>query len=312
MTTIPDIIPQRFRPILTTKSWCVCGMDKIPADYTRYGSPLFWKKEREKLLTLQDLQRYVPHYQGFGFIAGEDGGNQIRYIDLDGCLEDGVAKNSRIDELLNSRELFPTFVEVSSSGNGLHVFFESSPFPETAIRSDVSKGKIYCCRFVKVTGVPYKGLDYPVKTLSDQELAVVLRVLGEQPPPRPLTPVRTYQGVMDGESWDTVLTEAGIEHRPAPYTGKERHGKMVLEAWLIPCPNITMHSNYGKPSTFRMDAAVLERYDDGTSSCTCNHNHCAVALRPNLLRLLWQEIKAPRIARGKQLLADLGVMRDGI
>jgi hypothetical protein len=49
-------------------------------------------------------------------------------------------------------------------------------------------------------------------------------------------------------------------------------------------------------------------WNDGTTSCTCNHNSCTPALRPNLLKKLWQQVREGRQEQARQRLRKMGLM----
>jgi hypothetical protein len=230
-------------------------------------------------------------------------------MDLDHALVNGKPKNDSISNFITSAL---TFVEISSSGAGLHLFFEYVPsFEEYGLRKDFCDGKFYPSRFIKLTGTVYEDNDYIIHHLTDREFENIKDVLSEN---RPL-PVPRSINISCGSfaSWDEILNDAGIIHIQANnYVGKERRGRIAIEAWKIPCPNRKKHSDHGRPWDFGADAAILIKWDDGSSSLTCNHNACDPVKRPNLLRLLWQEIKEPKIHRGTELLKKMGVTEDGL
>ena len=306
---IPEIITQQFNQFKDIRCWCVCSKDKMPLDTTVSGYRLLrWIEERYKLLTLSELRGYTPLYDGFGLIIGELGDNAIRCIDLDHCLENGEPKNEKITEFL---EAFHTFTEISSSGTGLHLFFEYPvKFDEFNLRKDFSEGKAYCSRFIKLTGIIYKNFGYMVRYITDREFENIRNELSENRPVYVPSSPANFNGIE--RSWNDILNEAGIIHIRAGYEGKERRGLVAIEAWKIPCPNRNKHSDHHRPGDFSADAAILIRWSDGSSSLTCNHNACSPLKRPNLLRLLWREIKGPKILRGKELLKKMGVPQDGI
>lgn len=98
---------------------------------------------------------------GLGFALGDG----IGCIDLDDCLDDGVVAGwaQRILDACPA-----TFVEVSQSGKGLHVF---GLLPEAHGRNLRSKGstvEVYSAgRFIAVTGVPFRGSVPRLADLSD-------------------------------------------------------------------------------------------------------------------------------------------------
>jgi hypothetical protein len=305
MVDVSPVIINRFQPWEKVRCWCVCDAQKVPQDTTRPG-PLKWIAERDKLLTLKELVSFAPKYDGYGLIVGERGDNMLRCMDLDHALINGVPKNENIVNFLESAL---TFVEISSSGAGLHLFFEYPvAFEEFGLRSDFCEGKFYPSRFIKLTGNIYQDHDYMIYHLIDREFENIRNVLVENMPrfaPRTLTPVASCGS---SAAWHDILNEAGIMHFQSNYAGKERRGRIAIEAWKIQCPNRKKHSDHHRPGDFSADAAILVRWDDGSSSLTCNHNACKPEKRPNLLRLLWQEIKAPQIEEGNRLLKKMGAI----
>jgi hypothetical protein len=303
MVEVSPVIINRFQPWESVRCWCVCNDKKVPQDTTRPG-PLRWIEERGKLLTLRELVEVTPKYDGYGLIIGERGDNMLRCMDLDHALMNGIPKNKEIISFIESAL---TFVEISSSGAGLHLFFEyPTRFEEFGLRSDFCEGKFYPSRFIKLTGNVYQDHDYMIYHLTDRELDNIRSVLSENRPQ--YTPRNPTISCGSYATWDEILNSAGIIHRPVAYSGKERHGHIALETWKIPCPNRKKHSDHGRPGDFSADAAILIRWNDGSSSLTCNHNACKPETRPNLLRLLWQEIKAPQIEEGRRLLRKMGVI----
>lgn len=102
----------------------------------------------------------APHGAGLGFVLNGDG---IVCIDLDGCLSEGRLA-SWATEILN---LCPrTFVEVSPSGNGLHIWGYGEVETGRVIR-DGRKVEIYGRgRYICVTGKRFRGSTVKLADLS--------------------------------------------------------------------------------------------------------------------------------------------------
>lgn len=304
MTAIPPCIEEKFKGILNTRCWCVCNADKIPI---RAGTNdlLQWGQHPEHLLTFHELRGFADQYPGFGIICGEMGSNMLRFVDLDECLNDqGAIINPTVKEFLDA---FKTWVEKSVRGKGLHALFEyPKPFDEFGINKNICGGKVYSSRFLRLTGDTFGEYDYLIQFVSDREFEGIKRIGEQRIQPADPTVRRTFTG--EREAWGIVLADEGIPCLPAGYDGRERHGKIIIESWKIPCPNRAKHSDHGRYNDFSADAAILCRYNDGSSSLTCNHNACDPGTRPNLLRLLWTEIRRNRAERTRGILKEMGLI----
>ncbi|MFF2621231.1 bifunctional DNA primase/polymerase [Oerskovia jenensis] len=95
---------------------------------------------------------------GLGFVLGDG----VGCIDLDHCLVDGVPLPWARQIL---RSLPPTYIEVSQSGEGLHIFGLLPPAPGRKIRDGVRSVEWYSTgRYIAVTADSFAG---SVSTLAD-------------------------------------------------------------------------------------------------------------------------------------------------
>jgi hypothetical protein len=307
---IPPTITDRFNPWSDSLCWCLCNEQKQPIN-RHTGNLLAWKLHPgDHVNTLDTISGYLKDMprSGFGIIVGKDNG--LACFDLDDALgSDGKIINPLVKEFL---DILGTFVEVSTSGAGLHAFVELiEPHPEFGLDKDkFCGGKFYPARFIKLTGNVYDGYDLPIKTINKRDCEIVQNKIGITPVIIPAPVNRTaYTG--KSRNWSDILSEAGILHISAPqYIGKSRqHGittRTCIASWKIQCPNKAAHSDHHRIGDFSADAAILSQWDDGTSSCTCNHNSCNPALRPNLLHKLWLQVHKARRKDANEILRKIG------
>ena len=316
MVEIPPVIQRKFRSLTNIKCWCFCSKDKIPVQLKDPQLHLPWVKNPDLgMITLSELIKYAPLHVGFGIFTSKKYG--LGCLDFDHLLKDGEpVYNNKLDKFL---EICPTFVEISSSGNGLHAFYNYDQTDENVkeFQIDIKKfnitssdenigGKFYCDkRFIKLTGNVYKDNTYEIyhfDKLGYHQLEKAISVQVEQPIYKKSSIQTSFT-----RSWSDILSENGIIHIAAPeYTGKvsPKSKKEVVECWKIPCPNRNNHQTR-RAGDVSADLAILSRYSDGSSSCTCNHNSCDPMKRPNLLQKLWDEIhKTSDI----QKLKDMGLL----
>ena len=309
---IPPSIKERFAAYADIDCWCLCNDLKQPINRWT-GNLLPWKMHPgDSVTTMGKLDEYLKDLprSGYGIIIGRD--NTLVCFDLDDSLNpDGTVINPLVGEFL---AVLGTFTEISSSGTGLHAFVNiDAPHPEYGFDTEkFCKGKFYPARFIKITGNVFSGYDLPIKSLTKRDCEIIQNKIGIVPAVIP-APVnrRAYTG--KSRNWDDILTEAGILHISAPqYVGSVRqHGtvsRTCTAAWKITCPNKAAHSDHHRTGDFSADAAILSQWDDGTSSCTCNHNSCNPALRPNLLHKLWKQVHKARDNLARDRLHAMGVM----
>jgi hypothetical protein len=322
---IPEIIQKRFSQFADCKCWGFCNNEKVPVQLKNPERRTSWKNNPDLgVVTLPELIKFAPLHVGFGIFTSRELG--IGCLDFDHFLQNGEpAFNNRLDEFL----LYSTFAEISSSGNGVHAFYFFPPndphakeFPislkKFGINLSVAEmdkldkncpgGKFYCdSHFIKLTGRIYKDNDYLVRYLNDGEYDSFERAVTTKVIPKKTTSFQSSFGL--GRPWADILSEAGILHPEATgYVGKvsPRSKKLCIEALKIPCPNRMNHKTH-RPGDVSAEMAILCKYEDGSSSVTCNHHSCAPEGKPNLLQKLWDEIKQPSVEAGEAALKRLGV-----
>jgi len=296
---IPDSIRHWFAPWADIHCWVLCNQDKIPVN-RHTGNPLPWKiHPGNHVNTLDAIAEYQKKNRksgyGFGIILGRE--NSLGCFDFDHALgPDVVPINPAVSEVL---DVMSTFAEISVSGTGLHAFVNlDEHFPEYGFKKEFCDGKFYPERFIKLTGDIFPGYDLPVKSLTRRDCEIIRNKIGVEPVNIPIPANRAaYTG--KSRNWSDILTEVGIMHISAPqYVGHNRqHGlssRVCISAWKIQCPNVSAHSDHHRRGDFSADAAILSQWNDGSSSCTCNHNSCNPAMRPNLLHKLWQQVHRAR------------------
>jgi hypothetical protein len=309
---IPISIKERFAPWADCECWCLCNENKQPINRWT-GNQLYWKtRPGDSINTMSVINESLKDMprSGFGIIVGK--GNDLACFDLDDALDtDGKIINPLAKEFL---DILGSLVEISTSGSGLHAFVElEGTYAEFGFdKTKFCGGKFYPSRFIKLTGDVFDGFDLPIKTINKKDCEIVQNKIGIARPDLPLPAKHTaYSG--KSRNWSDILSEAGILHITAnQYVGHSRqHGIMsrtCTDAWKITCPNVTAHSDHHRHGDFSADAAILSQWDDGSSSCTCNHNGCNPALRPNLLHKLWQQVHKARDEQARARLHAMGLM----
>jgi len=300
--TLPNAILTRFSHWENVICWVVCNEKKQPCD-KRTGFLAKWRTDpQDNIITLTELEtlyelEVVDRWGGFGIILGQD--NLLCCIDFDHVLDDnGDIINPEVAAFIEDAK---TFVEKSSGGHGLHAFFLlESPHEEYSLRKTFCDGKFYVDRFIKMTGNVYKDYDYPIRTIREHGFNIIKSRIGELEEIRQNS-THTYTGD-NTETWESILSRAGIPIVQSNYSGKVRRGKLVIESWRIECPNRAAHrtDRVGDPSAH---LAVLNKYTDGSTSVSCSHNSCSPHSHPNLLQKLWDKIKTN--ARKNKLLASV-------
>lgn len=300
--------------------------------------------EIERWLPLHDRSRsgfgiFTGRFEGCKYGLG--------CLDFDHFLDKATGEpdyGNKLDKLL---ERMPTFAEKSVSDEGVHGFFrydKSDPNTQGSKNIDIKKmgiilenflseeeirlislskddperiekgikkympgGAIYTdMHFINMTGNVYKNNDNALCILNRDDFSALLATVTTQTA-LPVIKRPTYQSSFS-RSWSDILCEAGIPHVQATdYIDKSPHGKLQIEAWKIPCPNRKNHQSK-RPGDVSADRAILIRYSDDTSACTCKHNSCHPSKRPNLLKKLWDEIKEPKRKSGEEYLKKMGII----
>ena len=297
-----DTIKTQFAPWQNIPMWTLCNQEKQPVKPD--GSLLQWKQNPgDNINTLDTIIGRMKSGFGFGLIVGLH--NSLVCYDFDNALDEkGNIINPKVREFI---ELVGSFTEISSGGKGLHLFViaelpDGVTLQEYGFKKSFCDGKCYPSRFIKNTGICLAEYDLPVKTLTKGELDTIERKIGNTQIPPSFKKVKapSETTVSYNASWDEILSEVGILHTRSQYHGKPRTypdgtTRIALESYRIPCPNRHNHTGAEKrKKQFGPDAAILTRWDDGTSSVTCNHNACDPGNHPNLLQMLWNEIKPAR------------------
>lgn len=311
-------IKNHFRPWSDIECWVLSNDRKQPCtihsgEYVlgeekkaySLGDMLRWREEPQDHITtlnrvLSVLEKMPPSY-GFGVILSHK--NNILCFDFDHALENGEIKNLEVKEFVS---VVSSFTEISSSGNGLHVFVDADvpedySIDEYGFKEQYGDGKFYDARFIKMTGNCLDNFDVPVRVLNRHELDTIKRKISAEYIPPVFKKATRVSSSNDELNWDEILSEVGIIHTKTNYANKTKDygngiSKLVLESYRIPCPNRLAHTDYYKRErTFGPDAAILNRWDDGTTSITCNHNACKPESHPNLLLKLWDEIRKLRV-----------------
>lgn len=321
-----NTIINRFTPWSEIECWVLSNKNKQPCtihsgkyisnppkDYG-IGDILRWKEEpQDHISSLHSILKTWEMLPGYGFGVLLHQQNDLVCYDFDHALDDnGQIINPEVQQFV---EVVSSFTEISSSGKGLHVFV-GTDIPETTIlneygfKKSFGDGKFYPARFIKMTGNCPEGFDLPVQILNTVELDTIRRKMSnESISPVFRKSVSPAQSDSEIINWDEILSEVGILHTKSHYTGKSRNYpdgscKVAIESYRIPCPNRFSHTNYAKrTSQFGPDAAILTRWNDGTTSCNCNHNNCSPDKHLNLLQMLWNEIRELRTKDAKSVLS---------
>jgi hypothetical protein len=308
---IPVIITQRFKPYTDIPCWVLCNQNKQPINI--YGNLLQWKENPgdgiNSLSVIESRLSKVPS-AGFGIILNKE--NTLCCFDFDHALDDsGKIINTQVREFI---EIVSTFVEISSSGKGLHAFInadliEGETLAEYGFKKEFCDGKFYSARFIKLTGDCLEGYDLPIQTFGKKQFEIIRKKISSTYIAPTVQKIKVSSPSNPTEiEWDRVLDEAGIIHIRAPYEGKPRKypdgtSRTAIESYRIPCPNRSAHTDEAKrKGKFGPDAAILNRWEDGTSTVSCNHNSCDPANRPNLLQMLWDEIREVRVNEARKVL----------
>jgi len=174
----PENIPDELKAIPHWILWDYRERDgniiKAPIDpktgaWTNAHDPKNW-------LTFEDALKYSKENNlGIGFDFTKDLG--YVFIDLDHVLENGVIKNQRIKEIVENAD---TFIEISPSGGGLHLFFKCFNFDFDSTRLKDLPIEIYTdARYSTFTGVPYGELK-PIRGIESGDLKLLLGIKEER------------------------------------------------------------------------------------------------------------------------------------
>ena len=234
--------------------------DIVPKRYYS-GSLLRWKSEPQDHITaLSRIQKIYEASDGYGFGVMIGRGNTLCCYDFDHAISRDGSISSDVSEFLS---VLGTFVEISSSGSGLHAFvIVEGETEEYGFDAKICDGKFYPSRFIKLTGNIFQDYDRPIRALTPQEYRTVKNRLGG----RPTLPARSntvpYTGDRDCD-WARILLSANIRYEEATeYIGqaRKRGNESHLVDWScrIQCPNIAEHTGYqNRTNQFNPDVAIL-------------------------------------------------------
>jgi hypothetical protein len=297
-----SVIENVFKDYLDYKMWVVCNAVKVPIDQ-KTGYALKWSNV-DLYLTFDELKKWLKVYDNFGIFTGiikNDINNKpyasVRCLDLDDVLEDGEPIHPKLIDFLNRLN---TFVEISSSGKGLHAFIiTDADISEFGFNTEKYwKGKYYSQKhFIKMTGNVFKDFNKPLIYLDKSDLINLQKNIGNITlDPFPTT--STQSSFNNDKSWVEILTIANIEFFPYDYIGKvnPKTGKICIESLKVECPNKENHKTdrIGDKSAH---LAILQKWDDGSTSIKCNHHACFADAthHPNLLKKLWNKIYEKKV-----------------
>ena len=135
--SVPKVLRERDRWVRWTPSKRPIQVNGSPASST---DPLTWASYAQ-----------VRAHKRKGFVLGDG----IGCVDLDHCLVDGVltdAAHAFVDSLP------ATYIEVSPSGDGLHLWFWMPEAPGTKrVVDGVSVETYSVSRYITITGNPFRG-----------------------------------------------------------------------------------------------------------------------------------------------------------
>jgi len=170
----PENIPDELKAIPHWILWDYRERDgniiKVPIDpktgaWINAHDPKNW-------LTFEDALKYSKENNlGIGFDFTKDLG--YVFIDFDHILENGVIKNQRIKAIVENAD---TFIEISPSGEGLHLLFKCFNFEFDLTRLKSLPIEIYTKdRYSTFTGLPY-GEFKPIREIESEDLKLLLGI----------------------------------------------------------------------------------------------------------------------------------------
>jgi len=174
----PENIPNELKTIPHWILWDYREKDsetvKVPID-PKTGA---WVNahDSKNWLTFEDALKYSKENNlGIGFDFTKDLG--YVFIDLDHVLENGVIKKQRIKAIVENAD---TFIEISPSGEGLHLLFKCPNFDFDSTRFKNLPIEIYTKdRYSTFTGLPYRGFK-PIREIESEDLKLLLGIKEER------------------------------------------------------------------------------------------------------------------------------------
>jgi len=174
----PDNIPRELKEI---PQWILWGyiykdgkIEKVPIDpktgaWISAHDPKNW-------LTFEEAIKYSKELKlGIGFDFTENLG--YVFIDLDHVYKNGIIEDPRIKSIMENAD---TFIEISPSGEGFHLFFKCPKFDFGSTRIEGLPIEIYDkARFSTFTGMPFGELK-PIREIEPEDLKKLLAMKSEE------------------------------------------------------------------------------------------------------------------------------------
>lgn len=174
------------------KQWCNWRFETIEGKITKV--PYFSKSKKasstnqDTWRTYDDVEMSVDNgsnrFNGIGLFFPLD--EKLLGIDLDGCLENGIIKHEKKSFIESFVKKADTYVEISPSGNGLHLFLklteplhlEVNKEPKSFLKTNRKSFEVYTSgRYFTVTNKPF-GEATSVRTITKEEGLSLLSILG--------------------------------------------------------------------------------------------------------------------------------------
>ncbi len=238
----PD--PENGRP----KCPLIIGADGRRASSTK---PDTWR-------SFADAVAYLDHngapHTGVGYVFTPADG--LVFVDFDKCLDDAGEPKPWAEPLVRPF-IARTYVEVSPSGRGLHVFARGAVDVGGGKRVPIGDGavEVYThARYSTVTGEIYRGSDL----LDEAQDAIDALMRAIAPPP---APKHTPAFPPDRPDVLTALRSRGLHKREL---GAGKHS--------ISCPWVDEHTDEIDGGTVYYEPSTS---NDGAGGFKCQHAHCA-------------------------------------
>lgn len=113
-------------------------------------------------------------FSGVGIVLHDA---RVICIDIDHVLLDGKVYHAQAKKILELLKAANTFTEISQSGTGLHIFFETKD-PFIPVANKKAPFEIYSKeRYIATTNNPY-GKVLPIRTIAHDEILQILELIG--------------------------------------------------------------------------------------------------------------------------------------
>jgi len=174
----PENIPNELKAIPHWILWGYREKDgniiKVPIDpktgaWINAHDPKNW-------LTFEEAIKYSKELKlGIGFDFTKDLG--YVFIDMDHVYKNGIIEDPRIKSITENAD---TFIEISPSGEGLHLFFKCPKFDFGSTKIEGLPIEVYDkARFTTFTGMPFGELK-PIREIEPEDLKKLLGMKSEQ------------------------------------------------------------------------------------------------------------------------------------